>query len=483
MTVYLMRNATIILLCILISACSGDNNTARQSTSSEENQSDLLVNDAPDSNSDMADNGSSDSESDNSSQTVEDTQTSETTPESPQADVGDLNTTTSFATQCAGDAGRPGFMTTSPNCDPQWRVCRADDGLNSSNSWHTVDSDFYNGNQSHAGRICVKRCPNNADFIPDPAFPGLGWDNLKQTACAVAVESNDYDSVPVPLYLPDNTPLRETFVTPLAYFLYAGDAIWTCAVQHRQLSHDYFLNTGIFIELRFHDNSQLLHRLSTDSQWNDGYWGFDAFTGLKVLHVYGDSFSSTDGYTSNSINGNLRINQNRLEIYNTTVDRLACSTNRQHETTAEFPESIDEIESAPVITLAELRAMTLECNAFQRTTIHPQSAYYGAGHEIESTTDIPVRTISNVRAVEVDANLLYQDRFALDDSSVNYSYTDGSFSQRNQFANDVSRSPGNTIITFRRTSTAIIMTEHKHSGGGSGNSGDYTYTLSRCTVQ
>ena len=466
---------------------SSDSETnAPQASDSQSTTSQILTN--PDSTaSDLQQDELTDSDNaqvSNSPTTADQTTTNHVTAESDQQQDArpPSNSSMQFPQLCAGNIASSNYLITSTECDPQWRVCGIDDGIGNSSSWQTVDLNFYNGNASHAGRICIKACPSDENFIPDPSFPGLGWDNLNSNACAVVGTTPAYTAAPVPLYLPDNAPLAESFATPLAYYLYAGDTTWNCAVQNRQLSHDHFTDTGTYIDLQFSSTGMLRHKLDTDSQWSEGNWGFDAFTGHKVLSVSGqsESFTPSGAYNSNSIIGNYRVNQNKLEIYNTTVDRLSCTASREVEIAAGFPESIDEIESAPVVTLDELRNMNLECEAFQQTSIHPQSASFGAGHEIEDSSEIASRTITNVRAVEVDESLRYQDRYALDNSETNYSYNEGSFSQRNLSLNDVSRSPFEHLITFRRTAGSIIMTENNHSGGGSGNSGTYTYTLSMC---
>jgi len=177
-----------------------------------------------------------------------------------------------------------------------------------------------------------------------------------------------------------------------------------------------------------------------------------------------------------------------MEIYNTTVDRLKCTSERDAGATAGYPVSIEQVEAAPTLGLIELQANTLQCEIFQSLNIHPQSAalsldgYRSRDFSVnESGRDISQSQTINIQPIVLDDSYVYRERYILDDSSSDFSLLNtGSFSGSNLLVGDVSRSASHHFVTFSHVNDRIIRTDRQHSGGGSGNSGTYTHTLSLC---
>ena len=160
-----------------------------------------------------------------------------------------------------------------------------------------------------------------------------------------------------------------------------------------------------------------------------------------------------------------------MEIYNTSVDRLSCTSNRTTNIADGLPESIEEIENAPAIQLNELLEMPLECQFLQAMTWHTHTGYNGGFGYASNLPGTPLSPVTNIvlPATSNEAGEVY---------SLNgdeYNYREGIFSNSYGFSLNE--------LSFKRVGNTIIKTSYDRSSGGSVDGPIYSYALSRCQAQ
>ncbi len=354
--------------------------------------------------------------------------------------------------------------------DPVWRLCSAETGINSSDSWQRqlVQFDTF--------RDCVKGCPTDDSFIPDPDFPGLGWNNALATACAVI------DSVPgsalysVPLYLPNTQPARQTFANIGAFQVHAGGGQWQCAHQRRNLSSEPFSNTGIQISYRFYPNGTVdTQNNATDNQSTEQWW-FDGFTGTRVIGLPTDS--TDESLLPQRYVGNVSVDGNSMMIYRTTVDRLACTSERSADSTAGLPESATVIETLPRLAVDDLIGRPMSCRAYDSVALSLDGqSFTFIGQRSNLETDLSDVFINVSQSASVDAS--GESRYDFQDgSTTTYTVDDtGTFDSTFRLPGEVTRSFAFHQIDFRRYNDQLIMTDLFATGGSGNSSRFYTYSL------
>ena len=354
--------------------------------------------------------------------------------------------------------------------DPIWPVCSPETGIGSSDSWQRVMVQF------DTYRVCVKGCPTDDSFIPDPDFPGLGWNNALSTACAVidSAEGSSFNSVP--LYLPNTQPARQTFESIGAFQVHAGGGQWQCAHQRRNLSSEPFSNTGIQISYRFYPNGTVdTQNNATDNQSTDQWW-FDGFTGTRVIGLPTDS--TDESLLPQRYVGNVSIDGNSMTIYRTTVDRLACTSERSADSTAGLPESATVIETLPRLAVDDLIGRPMSCRAYDSVALSLDGqSFTSIGQRSNLDTDLSDVFINISQSASVDAS--GESRYDFQDgSTTTYTVDDtGTFDSTFRLQGEITRSFAFHQIDFRRYNDQLIMTDLFATGGSGSSSRFYTYSL------
>jgi hypothetical protein len=453
-----LHAALLLTTLLVLSACGGNsNNTAPDDDSSSEPPV------QPESITDPAEaapeaTGQDDEELDTEVQGTEeqgDQEQADNSPtETPDTD-SNLNDTAQFAARTT---------------DPLWRVCGAGVGLDSRDSWQRqqLGPDIY--------RDCIKACPTNDDFIPDPNFPGLGWDNRLRTACAVIenAEADVYSAVP--LYLPDQEPSRQSFFNIGAFQLHAGGGNWQCAHQQRNLSSEPFTDTGTQITYRFYSDDQVDVRNSSTGVLTTDRWWFDAWSDTRILGL--PTGSTDESVIPERYVGNVQIDANRMTIYRTTVDRLLCTTERAATTVARFPESIDQINSLTVLPVDQLLNRPMYCQPFESVLITldavgvTQTGYHS---NLEDAAEAVFIEINQSASVDMTGNTRYEFQ---NDSQTSYSVSDdGVFDSTFRIAGEVTRSFAFNLVDFRQFNNELIMVDQYATGSSGSSSRSLTYSL------
>lgn len=349
--------------------------------------------------------------------------------------------------------------------DPVWRVCAGDIGIDSRDSWQRqlVQSGTY--------RDCIKACPTNSDFIPDPDFPGLGWDNRLRSACAVIDNPEDQLHHPVPLYLPGQQPFRQSFNNVSAFQLHAGGGQWQCAHQQRSLSSDPFANTGVEISYQFFGDGAVDTQNNSSRQSSRGLWWFDGFIGTRVIGV--PTGTTDEGLLPERYIGNVQLTGNSMQIYRTTVDRLSCSSERASDTLRGYPESPDELATLTVLSLDSLLNKPLRCQAYESLALSLDGQSFtqiGQRSNLESPQSDVFINITPSASVDASGQSRYEFE---NDSTTSYTLNDeGAFDSTYRHPGEVTRSFAYHLIKFRQYNDRIIMTD-RYAIGGSGSSSLY----------
>ena len=366
--------------------------------------------------------------------------------------------------------------------DPVWRVCPTDVGTDSSDSWQVVEP----AGPGNGFRDCVKRCPTDDNFIPDPDFPGLGWDNALSTACAVVSDSGIVDSVSgetefrtVPLYIPDQQPTRQAFTGIGAFQVITGGGAWQCTHQQRNLSSDSFTDTGLEIAYQFSSQRTVSVQRSDGVESPNPLWHFDRRAGTRVIVLPYSGEPDDERGKPRAYVGNIQIDGNSMLIYRTTVDRLACISERPENSVPDFPATLEQTTELPALLLNDVLGRPMNCTAYEaldRCIDCESSSPFGQISALESS---PVQQFIDINLSE-SVDLSGQVRYELQSGS-GQSFTvdeDGLFDSF--FGRQGASSISSSQVFFRQFNDRIVMTQsarYASSGSSSGST-----RLSICDV-
>ena len=358
--------------------------------------------------------------------------------------------------------------------DPVWRVCDVDIGTDSSDAWQNFE--VLPGRSET--RVCIKACPTDDSFIPDPDFPGLGWDNTLSTACAVISPAMDtrFSEIisTVPLYLPDQQPSRQTFTNIGAFQVHAGGGQWQCSHQQRNLSSDSFTDTGVEITYQFNGDGTANVQKSGGSQTTTR-WFFDRNFGTRVLAV--GTGSPFDGNTIPATYiGNVQVDTNNMTIYRTTVDRLLCTSERPDDTLAGLPESPEQIAELPALLIDDLLGEPLSCAVYDATELCIDCQSFTAVGEASNFTSSSEPVFINInQSAVVDASGQVRYEFESDSGATYTVNEEGTFDSF--FIRQGASTFSSAEVTFRQFNDRIIMTESARSGGSGSSSATNTSSV------
>jgi hypothetical protein len=439
----------ILAAAVLLAACGG--NSAPTTTNT-----DVSVTGASgDSSTPVADN----------SDTVDDNNTNEN--DSNESNSQNSNQTDSDSSGEPNDSP-PSAIDTFEHLatDALWMACEPDAGLGDRDAWQQIQVQF------NEFRDCVKVCPTDDSFIPDPDFPGLGWNNRLRTACAVATDATAGAFIPVPVYLP--TTGRQSFTSAWSYPLFAGTGQWQCTHQQRQLSSDSFSDTGTTVNYRFYGNGLADVNNAAGTALTAARWWFDGYAGTRRIAL--PTASGDDNLIPSQYIGNVQLDNNTLAVYRTTVDRLLCTAVAPAAAIPSVPLSPASLDGIEPLALQQLIGNPLQCRSFETLSLSIDGqSFTNVGYS--SNYDTEQAVLINVREVaETDAD--GDTRYALDSSdNASYTFSSRQFDSSFRIAGEVSRSFSQNLIDFKPVNNRIIMTNTYRQGGSGSSSESVTYSI------
>lgn len=433
----------ILAAAVLLTACGGestpsaDTNVAVTGASGE---SSTPVAD----NADTHDEGNDEGDTDNHNSNPTDNSTGEPIDAPPSA----INTFEHLAT------------------DALWMACEADAGLGDRDAWQQIQVQF------NSFRDCVKVCPTDDSFIPDPDFPGLGWNNRLRTACAVATNATAGAFIPVPVYLPATG--RQSFTSVWSYPLFAGTGQWQCTHQQRQLSSDSFSDTGTTVSYRFYGDGLADVSNAAGTALTAARWWFDGYAGTRRIAL--PTASEDDNLIPSQYIGNVQLDNNTLTVYRTTVDRLVCTAVTPTAAIPSVPFSPASLDGIEPLSLQQLIGNPLQCRSFESLSlsIDGQSATnigYNSDHDNDQAVFIDVRQVAETDA---DGDTRYA-LYSSDEST--FTNDSGQFDSSFRVAGEVRRSFSQNLIDFKSVNNRIIMTDTYRTGGSGSSSEMVTYSI------